>query len=399
MTYAHTAAAGKRFPDRKPDRRLPEVAAIKQAIIDRGLMESFCREFLGGGSLVKNPSGNEWVCGAVDGTPGKSFTFGLSGRYAGVGWERAGGEKYDIIDCIEASKSLNRAEAIALARHMLAMPVEEFEAHVPKPPTPEELAREEEKRQRDVAAALQTWNECVDVVGTDAEAYLRGRGITRSMPLSFRFHPRLGYWEWREAEQPGGKGKSVRLGYYPALVCMIQRADGSFAGIHRIYLSEIADPETGEVKIGKAPVPQPKKARGDLSKESGSYILCCDPDEIAGKVAVTEGVEDACAAKTVYDMPGIAAVSVAGVRNIILPEWIAEPVFLPDNDPVKRRPDGSLWLNRDGNAQHVGLDAAVFAVARLKPKHPGARWHKVRGPTGKEKDVNAVLLAERGSGA
>lgn len=41
--------------------------------------------------------------------------------------------------------------------------------------------------------------------------------------------------------------------------------------------------------------------------------------------------------------------------------------------------------------------AASAAVARLKPTHPGARVHKVRGPTGKEKDVNAVLLAEKGA--
>lgn len=395
MTYTQTAAAGKRFPDRKPDRRLPEVAEIKQAIIDRGLMEAFCREFLGSGRRERN----EWVCGAVDGSAGNSFTFALSGHYAGVGWERAGNEKYDIIDVIEASKSMNRAEAIALARHMLAMPVEEFVAYAPKEPTAEELAREEEKRQRDVAAALLTWDECVDVVGTDAEAYLRGRGITRSMPLSFRFHPKLGYWEWREAEQPGGKGKSVRLGYFPALVCKIQRADGSFAGIHRIYLSEIADPKTGEVTVGKAPVPQPKKARGDL--RSGGYILCCDEEEFAGKVGVCEGVEDACSVPDVYDMPAVAAVSAAGVKNIILPEYVTEPVFLPDNDPAMRYGSGpkagELILNRDGKPQYAGPDAAAAAVARLKPTHPGARVHKVRGPTGKEKDVNAVLLAEKGA--
>lgn len=396
MTYTQTAAAGKRFPDRKPDRRLPEVSEIKQAYIDRGLLEDFCREFLPIGRRIRD----EWVCGSLDGDKGGSFTFGLAGPYAGVGWERNGGMKYDMIDVVEANRSIPRPEAIALARHMLAMPVEEFKAYVPKEKTAEELALEEEKRQRDVAAALLTWDECVDVVGTDAEAYLRGRGITRSMPLSFRFHPKLGYWEWREAEQPGGKGKSVRIGYFPALVCKIQRVDGSFAGIHRIYLSEIADPKTGEITVGKAPVPQPKKARGDLSKESGGYILCCDEEEFVGKVGVCEGVEDACSVPDVYDMPAVAAVSAAGMKNIVLPEYVTEPVFLPDNDPAMRYGSGpkagELMLNRDGKPQYAGPDAAAAAVARLKPNHPGARVHKVRGPTGKEKDVNAVLLAEKG---
>lgn len=392
MPQFQAAAAGKRFPDRKPDRRLPEVAKIKQAYISRGMLLDFCKEFLPGGRRIRD----EWVCGAIDGTDGGSFTFGLAGPYAGFGWERAGGDKsVDIIDVIEANRSMNRAEAIALARHRLNMPVEEFTAYVAPEPSPEDIAREEEKRQRDVAAALLTWNECVDVVGTDAEAYLRGRGITRSMPLSFRFHPKLGYWEWREAEQPGGKGKSVRIGYFPALVCMIQRADGSFAGIHRIYLSEIADPQTGEIMIGKAPVPTPKKARGDL--RSGGYILCCDEEEFVGKVGVCEGVEDACSVPDVYGMPAVAAVSASGVTSIVLPEWITEPVFLPDNDPAMRNSKtGELILNRDGKPKYAGPDAAAAAVARLKPNHPGARVHKVRGPTGKEKDVNAVLLAERG---
>lgn len=392
MTYSQTAAAGKRFPDRKPDRRLPEVSEIKQAYIDRGLLEDFCREFLPVGRRIRD----EWVCGSLDGDKGASFTFGLAGPYAGVGWERNGGTKHDMIDIVEANRSIPRPEAIALARHMLAMPVEEFKAYVPKEKTAEELAREEEKRQRDVAAALLTWNECVDVVGTDAEAYLRGRGITRSMPLSFRFHPRLGYWDWQEADKPGENGRNVRLGYYPSLVCKIQRADGSFAGIHRIYLAQVVDAETGEITIGKAPVPKPKKARGDL--RSGGYILCCDEEEFVGKVGVCEGVEDACSVPDVYDMPAVAAVSAAGTKNIVLPAFVDEPVFLPDNDPAMRNSKtGQLILNRDGKPQYAGPDAAAAAVARLKQNHPGARVHKVRGPTGKEKDVNAVLLAEKGA--
>lgn len=390
MSYTQTKAPGRRFPERRPDRRLPEVSEIKQAYIDRGQLLDFCKEFLPGGRRIRD----EWVCGAVDGTEGSSFTFGLSGPFAGVGWERAGNMKYDIIDVIEANRSMNRSDAITVARNRLAMPVEEFSEYVAPEPSPEDLAREEERRQRDVAAALLTWNECVDVVGTDAEAYLRGRGITRSMPMSFRFHPKLGYWEWQEPTKPGEKGRNVRTGFYPALVCMIQRADGSFAGIHRIYLAEQDDAETGEISIVKAPVATPKKARGDL--KSGGYILCCDPDEIAGKLGICEGVEDACSVPDVYDMPAVAAVSAGGVEKIILPEWIEEPVFFPDNDAAMRNgKTGKLILNRDGNPRYAGLDAATKAATRLKPKHPGARIHKVRGPTGGEKDVNAVLLAER----
>ena len=393
MNQPYRSGQGAARKTEPPRPKLPEVDWIKNAIVSRGLLLAYCKKYLPGGRV----DGHEWRCAGIGGGKGNRFTMALWGEHAGVGidWPShpGPGSKFDIIDAIEASEGLLRAEAIARAREDLGMPIEQFDRYAEAEKTPEERQRDEEKKERDVAAALLTWNECEDVIGTPAEAYLRHRGITRALPLSFRYHAKLGYWEYKAGDaETGAKPKAVRLGYYPALVCKIQRADGSFAGIHRIYLGEHTDPDTGEIYVGKAPVTAPKKARGDLI---GGYILCCDEEEFAGKVGICEGIEDACCVPDVYDgMPAVAAVSAAGVGGIILPDFITEPVFLPDNDPPRRDRDGNVII-KDGKAQYAGLDNATAAVNRLRSETCSPRIQKVRGPTGKEKDVNAVLLAER----
>ena len=389
-----------RFPGRRagqkteqPRPRLPDGEQIKNAIIRNGLMLSFCQKYMPGGRV----DGADWRCASRVGGKGNRVTMGLWGKNAGVGIEwpiwPGEGSGFDIIAVIRDSCGLLPSEAMAKAREESGLPIEAFAQYAEPEKTEEERQRDAEKKARDVASALRTWNECVDIIGTPAEGYLRHRGVTRSLPLSLRFHPKLGYWERvKDDADLDGKPKWKMTGEYPALVGKVQRADGSFCGIHRIYLAEKTDPETGEVYFDKAPVGSPKKVWGDIL---GGYILCCDEEEFAGKVGVCEGIEDACCVPDVYDgMPAVAAVSAAGMAAIDPPEFVTEPVFLPDNDPAKRDREGNIML-KDNKPIYAGLDAATKAVVRLKPTHPGARIQKVRGPTGGEKDVNAVLLAER----
>ncbi len=354
------------------EKRLPAVDVIKDAI-HQGRLEDFCREFLPSGKR----DGKDWRCGAEDGSAGKSFTMCLTGSNAGVGIDWATRQKFDIIDCIQANRNMTRAEALALARHRLKIPVDELmTSYSPQEKTPEELAIEAEKKAKDIAAALKIWNETADIIGTDAETYLRRRGIERSLPTSLRFHPRLSYWDMGEDNKP------VFVGNFPALVAMVQRADGSFCGVHRIYLAAGGD--------GKANVRAPKKARGDII---GGAIRCCDDDEITNEVGITEGIEDALSIPSLYDgQPAWAAVSARGVAGILLPEWITHPVFYPDNDPPQKKKNGELRLNKNGQPIYPGLDACTEAVARLKSGTCSPRITRIRGG----QDANAVLMAESG---
>lgn len=377
----------------QPRPRLPDGEQIKNAIIRNGLMMSFCQKYMPGGRV----DGSDWRCASRVGGKGNRVTMGLWGKNAGVGIEwpiwPGEGSGFDIIAVIRDSCGLLPSEAMAKAREESGLPIEAFAQYAEPEQTPEQKQRDAEQKARDVASALRTWNECVDIIGTPAEGYLRHRGVTRSLPMSLRFHPKLGYWERvKDETDPDGKSKWKMTGEYPALVGKVQRSDGAFCGIHRIYLAEAADPDTGEVYFGKALVGSPKKVWGDVL---GGFILCCDEEEFAGKVGICEGIEDACCVPDVYDgMPAVAAVSASGVRGIVLPDYVYEPVFLPDNDPPKRDREGNVII-KDGKPIYAGLDAATAAVNRLRSETCSPRIQKVRGPTGKEKDVNAVLLAEK----
>jgi hypothetical protein len=352
--------------------RLPEVTEIKKAIIDKGLLESFCREFLKGG----RKDGKFWRCGAIDGSAGDSFTMRLYGPEAGLGYDWALKKSYDIIDGIEASAGMTLNEALATARHRLAMPIEEFADYTPREKTAAEIDAEAEKKRKGIADALKIWNETSDIIGTDAEAYLRMRGIDQALPVSLRFHPKLGYWD------NGAEGKPVFVGNFPALVCMVQRADGSFCGVQRIYLAPGG--------VGKAPVRAPKKARGDIL---GGAVRCCDDEDIRGELGICEGIEDALSIPGLYDgKPAWAAVSARGIAGVELPAWVTHPVFFPDNDPPQRKKNGDIALNKYGKPIYPGPDACAEAASRLKSETCHPRISLIRGG----KDANAVLMAENG---
>lgn len=381
-----TSASHRNDRQRKtfaPRPELPKISAIKE-VVHRGHLLSFCMELLPAGKKV----GNEYRVGDINNTAGKAknnggtFVITLTGDNAGLAYDFATRQKYDIVDVVEVRKGLNRNQALAWIRHRIAMPIDAINSYEPAPPTPEELAAAAAKIEKSIASARRLWDTTEDIEGTDAEAYLRHRGIRRTLPASLRFHPKLEYWTQND------DGNPVIQARFPALVCMIQRADGSFCGVHRIYLQERTDPTTGEVFIGKADVAKPKKVWGD---PLGGAVRCCDDEDVRGSVGITEGIENALSVPELYEgFPCWAAVSASGVAAIELPDWISRPTFFPDNDPPQKKPDGSLRLNRDGKPIYPGLDAANEAVARLKGQGKIPTITPVRGG----KDTNAVLLAE-----
>ena len=93
------------------------------------------------------------------------------------------------------------------------------------PPDAETLARREaeqcEHAQQRAMQATLLWKEAQPINGTPAEAYLRGRGISCSLPDTLRFHPEC--WHGPTAKR------------YPAMVALVSGGDG--ASIHRTYLA------------------------------------------------------------------------------------------------------------------------------------------------------------------
>lgn len=111
-------------------------------------------------------------------------------------------------------------------------------------------------------AARRIWDEAASIEGTPAEAYLRSRGITMSLPPTLRFG-RLRY--------PQEDGRR------PALVAAVCAPDGALIGIQRTFLTD---------QGSKADVPEVKLS---LGRVAGGAIQLGPPEE---SLIVTEGLED-----------------------------------------------------------------------------------------------------------
>ena len=152
----------------------------------------------------------------------------------------------------------------------------------------EETKHEADRKSRQ---AQTCWSEALPIIGTPAERYLRGRGITCSLPSTLRYHPNC----WHSS------GKR-----FAAMVSLIEGVGGY--AVHRTYLRANG--------MGKAEV-QPNKAM--LGATAGGAVRLT---EAQGTLVVAEGIETALSLAcgllghraTIW-----AALSTSGMRGLRLP--------------------------------------------------------------------------------
>ena len=125
------------------------------------------------------------------------------------------------------------------------------------------------------------------IPGTQAEAYLRARGITGRLDwVALRFHPRVWY---RETE-------TASFEAWPALFAAVTDPGGRITGIQRTWLDRS--------RPDKAPVADPRRALGRLLGNGVRFGAATDV-LIAG-----EGIETMLALKSVLPLlPMVAALS------------------------------------------------------------------------------------------
>lgn len=211
-------------------------------------------------------------------------------------------------------------------------------------PDPRQAARRAAaERARTVKRATQAktlWEGSAPIRGTLAEAYLRARGITCSLPPSLRFKSAC----WHPSAQ--------RLA---ALVALVE-GDGSLA-VHRTYLRGDG--------LGKADVDPAKAMLGQTL--GGAVRLTDDP----GPLVVAEGIETALslACGLLPEAGPIwAALSAPGMRNLTLP-----------TDP------GALIIACDGDC--AGRDAALALAQRATARG----WSVRHADPGDGRDFNDLL--------
>jgi hypothetical protein len=199
------------------------------------------------------------------------------------------------------------------------------------PPDPAIFAqRAAEQRKANAKRAQQAqrvWMRAQPIAGTVAEGYLRGRGITCSLPDTLRFDPQC----WHAT------GKR-----YPALVALVEGGAG-FA-VHRTYLRDDSS--------GKADVTPSKAMLGAVC--GGAVRLSDGPQTLA----IAEGIETALSiASGLLHAPATvwAALSTSGIRGLHLPDHPGRLTIAPDGDTAGREAANALAIRGDALSWQVSL--------------------------------------------
>ncbi|MBM5571535.1 MULTISPECIES: toprim domain-containing protein [Deefgea] len=182
-----------------------------------------------------------------------------------------------------------------------------------------------------------------------AGKYLLNRGLNwvclptgENSPL--RNCTALDYWHVAD-------NKPVMLGTFPALVAQITKADGSLAGMHRIYLSQDANKLVLHGRDGVL-LPNKKLQAAHDGALAGAacrlYSIWAD-----GRLALTEGIETALAVHRMTGLAVWACISTSGLKSFLVPDGVREIIIYADND----RPDHK--------GRNAGKEAAYILAARL----------------------------------
>ena len=195
--------------------------------------------------------------------------------------------------------------------------------------------KHENARNPNDAIARRVWDNARPIANTDAELYLRGRGIACELSRNLRFDSRCYY----------GPGR-----FYPAMIARVENPRGF--GIHRTYLQ--AEKSLGQRRVFKADLAPAKMMLGTTR---GGAVCLGDGDLIA----IAEGIETALSLGCGFlNEPAklLAALSASNLANIELPLLLGRLVIAADGDNAGRIAAGKLAAR----ARSLGWAVDVMAA-------------------------------------
>jgi putative DNA primase/helicase len=164
------------------------------------------------------------------------------------------------------------------------------------------------------SAAVAIWHQARPAAGSIVETYLRGRGIfLDALPPTLRFHPSC-------CRPRHDAGRCVSP--LPALVALVEHAQRGRVAVHATYLH----PD----RSGKADIPkqQQKACFGPIA--GGALRLgTAQRDQW---LAIGEGIETTLTVMQACGLPGWAALSANGIKNLVLPPEAAMVLICADHD-------------------------------------------------------------------
>jgi hypothetical protein len=272
--------------------------------------EAVCRYYLPNGRR----NGRYWLTGDVHDTPGRSLYVRLAGPESGPGaagkfTDAATGEHGDLIDLIALNRGLGCfRDACQEARRFLNLP-----------PIFAETGSLAPASRNSPEAARRLFRAGVPIMGTQAEAYLRARGISGRLDWpSLRFHPALWYRTDDNAPRVS----------WPGLLAAVTDPGGRITGVHRTWLDR-ARPD-------KAPLADPRRALGHLLGNGVRFpgFAGCQVEDV---LLAGEGIETVLSLKLVLPgMPMIAALSANHLAALELAPPLARLYIACDRDAAGR---------------------------------------------------------------
>lgn len=179
------------------------------------------------------------------------------------------------------------------------------------PPKPQQPPKDKH------AWLLSQWQEAQPITATSPAAlYLVSRGIPERLAI--------------HAQQIRGH----IYGRIPAMLATITRPNGELMGLHYTYLQksrngwqklQALNPQTGE------PLPAKKMQSRYSGALKGAAVHLAKPDK-QGRLLVAEGIESALAAKALFGIPAVAALSAWGMAAFEWPSGCRELYIAADND-------------------------------------------------------------------
>lgn len=292
-----------------------------------GHAEAVCQRYLSNGRR----QGKYWIVGDARNASGRSMFVRLlpsSKGPAGKWTDAATGEHGDLLDVIRESMDLvDFKDVLVEARSFLAMPQPQlFRATRERAPI-----GSPEAARRLIAISR-------PIIGTPAETYLRGRGITTLRGTgALLFHPHCYY-------RPDDYGPTET---WPAMIASVTDLNGRSTGAHRTWLAPDGS--------GKAPIDTPRRAMGDLLGHAVRFGM---PDIV---MAAGEGIETTLSLRCAMpDMAMAAALSAAHLAAILFPPTLERLYVIRDNDPAGDAARDSL-IQRAADA---GIKAIVLSPAK-----------------------------------
>ncbi|MBJ7533246.1 toprim domain-containing protein [Rhodomicrobium vannielii ATCC 17100] len=263
--------------------------------------EDVCRRYLPDGAR----RGAYWIAGDVTGTKGRSLYVRLRASTKGPAgkWnDAATGEHGDLLDLIRLNRGFTG----------LSEAMEEARAFLNDPPKAERKTRSSStaRPRKPAESASRLFALAGPITGTIAEAYLRSRGIILSGDISS-----LGFLSNCYYRDEGDREPRP----LPALIARVTDLEGQLTGVHRTWLRPDGS--------GKADLPEPRKALGDLSGHGVRF------GEAEAVLAAGEGLETMLALRCVFpDLPMVAALSAAHLGALLLPETLKRLYIACDHD-------------------------------------------------------------------